>query len=439
MSTTEPTPGQRRFGGRRRVRVDFGEGDSSAVVDGAGEVVRRTARVPKIPLINQIPAEILQDQDLNEAIKLLPGNYDFEIHKCVWNIKRHGFKKIALQLPEGLLIFACLISDILERFCTVDVLIMGDVTYGACCIDDYTAKTLGCDLLIHYAHSCLIPVDVTEIKVLYVFVSIGINDQHLAATIKQNFNQGSHVTLVGTIQFNGALHAARRLIESANDGNGITVDVPQIAPLSRGEVLGCTAPRLDPKLFSSANGGGGIVYVGDGRFHLEAAMIQNPGVPAYRYDPYSRKFTREEYEHAEMLKVRRDAIDTARHARRVAIVLGTLGRQGNYNTLSKIKSYLQAAGIEQTLILLSEIFPQKLAEFEHVDAFVQVACPRLSIDWGYAFAKPLLTPYEACIAFGGLQIWHELDDVVQGKGEGYRMDYYGKHGLGRTTDQSITA
>ena len=29
-----------------------------------------------------------------------------------------------------------------------------------------------------------------------------------------------------------------------------------------------------------------------------------------------------------------------------------------------------------------------------VDAWIQIACPRLSIDWGYAFKKPLLSPYE---------------------------------------------
>jgi 2-(3-amino-3-carboxypropyl)histidine synthase len=32
---------------------------------------------------------------------------------------------------------------------------MGDVTYGACCVDDYNAVALGCDMLIHYGHSCL--------------------------------------------------------------------------------------------------------------------------------------------------------------------------------------------------------------------------------------------------------------------------------------------
>jgi len=62
---------------------------------------------------------------------------------------------VALQFPEGLLMFACIIADILESFCNVETLIMGDVTYGACCIDDYTAKALECDFMVHYGHSCL--------------------------------------------------------------------------------------------------------------------------------------------------------------------------------------------------------------------------------------------------------------------------------------------
>ena len=35
-------------------------------------------------------------------------------------------------------------------FTDADTLIMGDVTYGACCVDDYTAKAMGCDLMVHY-------------------------------------------------------------------------------------------------------------------------------------------------------------------------------------------------------------------------------------------------------------------------------------------------
>ena len=80
-------------------------------------------------------------------------------------------------------------------------------------------------------------------------------------------------------------------------------------------------------------------YVGDGRFHLESIMIANPTVPAFRYDPYSKKFTRETYEHREMKTIRGDAVKSARKgledggSGNWAVTLGTLGRQGSLSVL----------------------------------------------------------------------------------------------------------
>lgn len=68
-------------------------------------------------------------------------------------------------------------------------------------------------------------------------------------------------------------------------------------------------------------------------------MIANPTVPAFRYDPYSKKFTRETYEHQEMKTVRGDAVKAARKglegggAGKWAVTLGTLGRQGSLSVL----------------------------------------------------------------------------------------------------------
>ena len=68
-------------------------------------------------------------------------------------------------------------------------------------------------------------------------------------------------------------------------------------------------------------------------------MIANPTVPAFRYDPYSKKFTRETYEHTEMRAVRGDAVRKARQGLERggsgswAVVLGTLGRQGSLSVL----------------------------------------------------------------------------------------------------------
>ena len=490
---------------------------------------KKTTRTPR--LLNQIPADILNDPAINAAVnELLPRNYAFEIHKTIHRIRSSGAKRVALQFPEGLLLFATTISDILSQFCPgTETLIMGDVTYGACCIDDFTARALECDLLVHYAHSCLIPLTKEQMPTLYVFVNISIDIDHLVATLYRNFSPGTKIAMVGTIQFNSTIHTVRPLLEKQY---GFHILVPQIAPLSKGEILGCTAPSISTgeKCCEKKNGKNGkgddddmlhdtavdlILYLGDGRFHLESAMIANPTLPAYRYDPYSRTLTRELYDHADMLSLRSTAVATARksltkpvspassssqqlqpqpqpqssprnHTRTRApcwgLILGSLGRQGNPHTLSLVQSHLRARGIPFINLLLSEIFPAKLAQFSrYVDCWVQVACPRLSIDWGYAFERPLLTPYEALVALGVREGWDggdDGDDATMRNGEGFRksrrrgsrgnenrdgggggqgrlnnsngngntintqthtntrrvypMDYYGKDGLGRT-------
>ncbi|KAF2724139.1 Diphthamide synthesis [Polychaeton citri CBS 116435] len=294
-------------------------------------------------------------------------------------------------MPEGLLMFATTISDILTQFCHgIETIIMGDVTYGACCIDDYTARALGCDILIHYAHSCLIPVNITKIQTLYVFVDIGVDVEHLLATIDRNFKPGSTIAMVGTIQFNATLHGTAPKLRAA----GYDIIIPQIAPLSKGEILGCTSPHLAKEQNVDL-----ILYLGDGRFHLESAMIHNPSVPAYRYDPYSRRLTRETYDHDQLLADRSNALSQARKAKKWGLILGSLGRQGNPHTLRMIEEHLESKGVPVVHLLLSEIFPGKLGMMHEVECWVQVACPRLSIDWGYAFPRPLLTPYEALIEF----------------------------------------
>jgi 2-(3-amino-3-carboxypropyl)histidine synthase len=96
---------------------------------------------------------------------------------------------------------------------------------------------------------------------------------------------------MGTIQFATALHGAASLLAAAGFNN---VLVPQAKPLSPGETLGCTAPRLFDDVAPATAGNpagsaqrlvprpGVLVFVADGRFHLEAAMIANPQLDAYR-------------------------------------------------------------------------------------------------------------------------------------------------------------
>ncbi|KAF9661239.1 hypothetical protein SADUNF_Sadunf19G0047600 [Salix dunnii] len=375
---------------------------------------QKSKPTPKRFVKSQIPDSILNDPSLNASISLLPSNYNLEIHKCIWRVRSTNAKRIALQLPEGLLMYSLILSDIFTAFADVThCFILGDVTYGACCVDDLSALALDADLLIHYGHSCLVPIDATKIPCLYVFVEIKIDVSRLINTISLNF--GTHkrnIVLAGTIQFASAIREAKPELEN----NGFAVFVPQSRPLSAGEVLGCTAPKLS----KNAVGNLGLseeemvlVFVADGRFHLEAFMIANPGIKAFRYDPYVGKLFLEEYDHKGMKEVRKKAIERAKGARNWGVVLGTLGRQGNPRILERLEKKMREKGFDYMVVLMSEISPGRIALFEDsVDAWIQIACPRLSIDWGDAFTKPLLTPFEAEIALGDLAGWWEKSLVV---------------------------
>lgn len=353
----------------------------------------------------QIPDHILHNPTLNHLIATwLPANYNFEVHKTIWNITKGGYKRVALQLPEGLQRYAMQLCDLISTFAECQCTVMAEQTYGACCVDDMQAERLGCDYIVHYGHSCLIPVTDMLVKAMYVFVEIDFDHQHLFQVFTTHFTTDTQVALVGTIQFNSVLHRFHRELHAHGYKN---VFVPQAKPLSSGEILGCTAPRLPTNTDC-------IVYIGDGRFHLESIMLSNPRVPAYRYDPYNRRMTIEGYDHAVMRQTRATAIDTARHATSFGIAVSTLGRQASTRIIHDLHAKLVAAGKSVRIVMMPEIKPQVLQCFEGVQAWVQVACPRLSIDWGYAFNKPLLSPFEMNVVLG----------VADIPSDHYPMDYY---------------
>jgi diphthamide biosynthesis enzyme Dph1/Dph2-like protein len=87
-----------------------------------------------------------------------------------------------------------------------------------------------------------VPIDTTSgIKMLYVFVDIKIDSLHFIETLRLNFASSSHLALVSTIQFVPTLQAVAVELK-----DNYTVTIPQCKPLSPGEILGCTSPRLNP-------------------------------------------------------------------------------------------------------------------------------------------------------------------------------------------------
>ncbi|KAI8839275.1 diphthamide biosynthesis protein 1-like protein [Chytridium lagenaria] len=417
---------------------------SSGSIEDVGVVVKATIPVKQPPRIaNQIPDDILTNEELNKAIAHLPVNYNFEIHKTLWQVRKNNATNVALQFPEGLLMYSLAIADILETFGHVETVVMGDVTYGACCIDDFTAKALGCDFMVHYGHSCLVPVDVTSIKTMYVFVDIGIDVQHFVDTVRFNFEPGQRLIIVATIQFVASLHVAKQDLEK-----DFLVTVPKqnpyllvkslVVPPDLSQTVEAILAQRPPSSVVSKDDDKNepvLLYLGDGRFHLESIMIANPTLKTFRYDPYPKVFTRERYNHGTMRRLRSEAITFGSTATRFGLIIGTLGRQGSPKVYDFLRTQLADSNRTSLTVLLSEITSPKLDMFgEAVDVWVQMSCPRLSIDWGHTFGKPLLSPYEAVVALKKVEApWIGDGGMVTV----YPMDFYAKDSLGPWTPNHV--
>lgn len=312
---------------------------------------------------------LTRQEDIKEIFTSLPANYNFEISKSIRLIKKYEAKRIGLQFPDGLLKYSLKIAKIFQQYCRVYIL--GDVVYGACCINDKY------DFLIHYGHSCIKPI---ESKVQYVFVGIKFDTSHLLEVIKKNF-KGQKIYLTGTIQYNPAVHEIdRALKEDKKDENSVISIVPQSKPLSQGEILGCTAPLLPRNSI--------CIYIGDGRFHLEALMITNKESTFYKYCPFSKIITVEEYDYSSLCRPKVEG-------KSYGLIYSDLGRQLNPKIFNGILEFLKKHKKNVFLFYFqNEIKFDVLLKYNFIDVFVQCNCPRLSIDWGHCLPKPLLNPFD---------------------------------------------
>ncbi|CAI5443613.1 unnamed protein product [Caenorhabditis angaria] len=123
----------------------------------------------------------------------------FEVADCVKWIRELSAQRVALQFPDGFLIFARRIAVALEAETLAKTFVLADTSYRSCCIDEVAAAHATCDALIHFGEACL-SAPTRNIPVRYVLGKMPIDLQHLKSTIDaQNLAPNSTVILTDSI------------------------------------------------------------------------------------------------------------------------------------------------------------------------------------------------------------------------------------------------
>ena len=78
--------------------------------------------------------------------------FDIEMDKAVEKIRKNNYKKVCIQLPDGMKPHANRIAEELNSLTGAQVLIWAGSCYGACDVPLHVDK-LGVDILIQWGHS----------------------------------------------------------------------------------------------------------------------------------------------------------------------------------------------------------------------------------------------------------------------------------------------
>jgi len=89
------------------------------------------------------------------------------------------------------------------------------------------------------------------------------------------------------------------------------------------------------------------------------------------------------------------------------VLIGLKNGQKRVREAIEIREELEKSGKRTLLLALKEVTPEGLTQFPSIDAFVNTACPRVSLDDASRFSKPVLTFHEALVMLEKMS-WEEL-------------------------------
>jgi 2-(3-amino-3-carboxypropyl)histidine synthase len=295
-------------------------------------------------------------------------------------IKSRKPKYVALNGPEPLLPKIQLVSEKIEREFDIISYIIGERSWGSCDLNTHAAEMLNADILFNIGHTISFENFGDKVFMINAFDDISFDKvaDKCANSLKSKFNIISLVTDSQHIQ---QIPAVKKIFE----GYGFSVLIGKgKGQLNNAQVFGCEfhpAHNIATKIEA-------FIFLGQSRFHSIGVALSTER-PTYMLDPYFEEFLLMNGE-AEIIKKKSIlSVYKSLDARKIGILIGLKeGQFANIKAL-EIRKELTKLGIETQLIALTEITNEKLQNFRELDAFIQVACPRLGTD-NY-FSKPVLS------------------------------------------------
>lgn len=319
---------------------------------------------------------------------------DFEKEKLIEGLKKAKPQKVLVQLGEGMKKNALEIAEWIEEL-GIGCVFSGETCWGGCSLALHEAEDVGADLIVHFGHAEFFE---TDFPVLYIEVKDILDIKPLLEKSLETLEQYQKIGLSYSIQHKHDAENIQKFYEDS--GKKVLLSKKIGAVACEGHVLGCQYAGLR----AIEDEVDCFIIIGN-QFHSMGAVlaVQKPVIFIDVYNDSVRNMqgTREN-----ILRQRAFLIDKLKEAKTVGVIVGLKPGQ-KFGCPKKISRKLKELGKKVIIISMDEITPEKTMNFYSIDAFVDLACPRVAIDDFAKFSKPLLTCREALVAVGEIS-WEEI-------------------------------
>jgi len=322
------------------------------------------------------------------------SGYSIDIEKAAQTITDNRYKKVAIQIPEGLKRVVFKIVEFLEGETGAKIIVSADPCFGACDVVNYELKNLDVDFVVHIGHTP-IP-DVENFWIPTIFVN-ALSTMDVTKVVEKSTEllEGKKIGVVTTAQHLHTLDTVENILQNHDLEPILSDGDERIA--AKGQILGCdfsAGMDIVDKVDS-------FLFIGSGTFHPVGLLLSSKK-PVIAADPYTNNVKKQELDELKdtILRQRYGAIASSKNAKRFGILVGIKRGQQRIELAHQIKEMLESFNKKSLLIALDNFSPVSLQGFGDIDCFVSTACPRIAIDDYMQYKRPIITPTELEIVLG---------------------------------------
>ncbi|VVB06271.1 unnamed protein product [Arabis nemorensis] len=375
----------------------------------------------------------------------------YEINRTAEFIISKTFTRIALQFPDELLKDSTKVVSALksktrllmkernsergEDDREVRFFVMADTTYGSCCIDEVGALHIDSQCVVHYGQTCLSPTSV--LPAFFVFGKASINVSSCVKHLLDHVAKSDKPVMV--LYGLDYAHVIPCIREELMEELGLSKAESHLK-FSVADVL-CSfiSPTKDPResmehpgpsgksgsndSLSPSSGNyrlGGLTWdlpegnkiedyllfwIGSDNSAFANVVLTFNGCDVVRYDAEEDSLVTEFTQQRRILKRRYYLVEKAKDANIIGILVGTLGVAGYLHMIHHMQALISAAGKKSYTLAMGRPNPAKLANFPECDVFIYISCAQTALLDSKEFMAPVITPFEAKLAFSRGSEW----------------------------------